>query len=151
MDNGLLLGTHSGSFCGFSKFYEMSTAKWNQIILWHVKIIPLFPSFWLQTRIFFLSSLWQPILLKLFTFSQKKNLKEMVICYQNCSDLLWENCSSDREKRLKFEAEGWELANILITLEQFIQKGKKVRTVFETGCFFTCSWRFLRSNTLKQL
>ena len=37
------------------------------------------------------------------------------------------NCSSDREKLLKFEAEGPEFAKILRTLEQFIQtvKGHK--------------------------
>ena len=31
------------------------------------------------------------------------------------------NCSSDREKLLKFEAEGWEFAKFLRSLEQFIQ------------------------------
>ena len=31
------------------------------------------------------------------------------------------NCSSDREKKLKFEAEGREIANILRSLEQFVQ------------------------------
>ena len=30
------------------------------------------------------------------------------------------NCSSDREKRLKFEAKGQEFAKILRSLEQFI-------------------------------
>ena len=30
------------------------------------------------------------------------------------------NCSSDREKPLKFKAEGRELANFLRSLEQFI-------------------------------
>ena len=37
------------------------------------------------------------------------------------------NCSSDREKLLKFEAEGREFAKILRSLEQFIQvvKGQK--------------------------
>ena len=31
----------------------------------------------------------------------------LVFCYQNCSDLVWEkNCSSDREKLLKFKAKG---------------------------------------------
>ena len=46
---------------------------------------------------------------------------EMVFCYQNCSDLLCEkNCSKDREKLLKFEAEGREFANFLRSLEQFI-------------------------------
>ena len=55
--------------------------------------------------------------------------KEMVFCYQNCSDLLWEkNCSSDRENFLKFEAEGREFAKILRSLEQFIQtvKGQNI-------------------------
>ena len=33
-------------------------------------------------------------------------------------------CSSDREKLLKFEAEGQEFANILRSLEQFIQTVK---------------------------
>ena len=49
----------------------------------------------------------------------------MVFCYQNCSDLLWEKkCYSDREKLLKFEAEGREFAKILRSLEQFIQTVK---------------------------
>ena len=34
------------------------------------------------------------------------------------------NCSSDREKLLKFEAEGREFAYILRSLEQFIQTVK---------------------------
>ena len=33
-------------------------------------------------------------------------------------------CSSDQEKLLKFEAEGWEFAKILRSLEQFIQTGQ---------------------------
>ena len=40
----------------------------------------------------------------------------MVFCYQNCS--------SDREKLLKFEAEGREFAKCLRSLEQFIQTVK---------------------------
>ena len=52
-------------------------------------------------------------------------ITKMVSCYQNCSDLLWKkNCSSDREKLLKFEAEGWELVKFLRSLEQFIQTVK---------------------------
>ena len=35
-----------------------------------------------------------------------------------------ENCSSDWEKNLKFEAEGWEFAKFLRSLEQFIQTVK---------------------------
>ena len=34
------------------------------------------------------------------------------------------NCSSDRELFLKFEAEGWEFATFLRSLEQFIQSVK---------------------------
>ena len=34
------------------------------------------------------------------------------------------NCSSEREKLLKFEAEGWEFAKVLRSLEQFIQTVK---------------------------
>ena len=50
---------------------------------------------------------------------------QMVFCYQNCSDLLWEkNNSSDWEKLLKFEAEGWEFAKILRSLEQFFRTMK---------------------------
>ena len=53
---------------------------------------------------------------------EKKWAGQLVFCYQNCSDLLWEkkNCSSDREKLLKFEAD----AKFLRSQEQFIQTVK---------------------------
>ena len=38
------------------------------------------------------------------------------------------NCSSDREKLLKFEAEGREFAKSLRTLEQFVQTVKVQNT-----------------------
>ena len=58
-------------------------------------------------------------------FAGFRKTRELVFCYQNCSDLLWEkNCSSDREKLLKFEAEGREFAKFLRSLEQFIQTVK---------------------------
>ena len=41
---------------------------------------------------------------------------KMVFCCQNCS--------SDREKVLKFEAEGREFAKLLRPLEQFVQTVK---------------------------
>ena len=60
-----------------------------------------------------------------FNFAKESYFSEMVFCYQNCSDLLWEkNCSSDREKLLKFEAEGREFSKFLRSLEQFIQTVK---------------------------
>ena len=45
---------------------------------------------------------------------------------------------------------GREFAKFLISLEQFIQTVKGQNN-FETECFLTYSWRFLRSNTSKQL
>ena len=59
-------------------------------------------------------------------------------------------CSSDREKLLKFEAEGQEFTNFLISLEQFIQTSE-VRTNWKQNVFLTCSWKFLISNKLEQL
>ena len=61
------------------------------------------------------------------------------------------NCSSDREKLLKFEAEGREFANILRSLEQFIQAVKGQNKFWQQNAFLTCSWRFLRSNKFEQL
>ena len=46
----------------------------------------------------------------------------MAFCYQHCSDLL---CSSDREKILKFEAEGREFAKILRSPDQFIETSER--------------------------
>ena len=61
------------------------------------------------------------------------------------------NCSSDQEKLLKFEAEGRvNISNFLRSLEQFIQTVKGQMN-FWNRMFLTCSWRFLRSNTLEQL
>ena len=60
------------------------------------------------------------------SFPDKLNQTPMVFCYQNCSDLctVTKNCSSDREKLLKFEAEGREFAKFFRSLEQFIQTVK---------------------------
>ena len=61
------------------------------------------------------------------------------------------NCSSDREKLLKFEAEGREFAKILRSLEQFIQTVKGHNNFWQQNDFLTCSWRFPISNKLEQL
>ena len=58
------------------------------------------------------------------------------------------NCSSDREKLLKFEAEGQEFAKFLRSLEQFIQTVKGQNNFWQQNAFLT-SWRFLRSNKLE--
>ena len=70
----------------------------------------------------------------LTSFSQKfmicpifvrSSFKSMVFCYQNCSDLLREKeCSSEREKLLKFKAESREFSKFLRSLERFIQTVK---------------------------
>ena len=41
------------------------------------------------------------------------------------------NCSSDREKVLKFEAEDWEFSKILRLLEQSIRKGNGQYNAFK--------------------
>jgi hypothetical protein len=61
------------------------------------------------------------------------------------------NCSSDREKLLKFETQGREFAKILTTLEQFSQTVKGQNNFWQQNAFLTCSWRFLISNKLEQL
>ena len=43
------------------------------------------------------------------------------------------NCSSDREKLLKFEAEGRQFAKFLRSLEQFIQTVQGQNTVEKLG------------------
>ena len=53
----------------------------------------------------------------------------MVFCYQNCSDLLWEKIVL--VKLLKFKAEGREFARILRSLEQFIKTVQGSRMLFK--------------------
>ena len=61
------------------------------------------------------------------------------------------NFSSDREKLLKFEAEGREFSKFLRSLEQFIQTVKGPNILGNRMLFFSCSWRFLRLDKLEQL
>ena len=65
--------------------------------------------------------------------------------------VLRKNCSSDREKLLKFEAEGREFEIFLRSLEQFIQTMKCQNNFWQQNAFLTCSERFLISNKLEQL
>ena len=58
------------------------------------------------------------------------------------------NCSSDREKNLKFEAEGREFTKIFRSLEQFVQT---VKVFGNRMVFLTCSWSSLRYSKLEQL
>ena len=61
------------------------------------------------------------------------------------------NCSSDREKLLKFEANGREFSKFLRSLEQYIQTVKGQNNFWQQNAFFTYSWRFLISNKFEQL
>jgi hypothetical protein len=56
------------------------------------------------------------------------------ICFQNCFDNVWEKkYSTDREKLLKFKAEGREFSKILRSLQQFIQRSE---FFFKQNAFF---------------
>ena len=61
------------------------------------------------------------------------------------------NCSSDREKLLKFEAEGRDFVKKLRSIEQSIQTVKGQNNFWQQNAFLTCSWRFLTSNELEQV
>ena len=61
------------------------------------------------------------------------------------------NCSRDREKPLKFEAESREFSKCLRSLEQFIQTVKGQNNFWYQNAFLTCSWRFLISDKLEYL
>ena len=58
-------------------------------------------------------------------------------------------CSSEREKLVKFEAEGREFAIIFGSLGQFLQTVKRQNNFWQQNDFLTCSWS--RSNKLEQL
>ena len=58
------------------------------------------------------------------TEERKKKFGNGILLPKLFSPTVRKNCSSDREKLLKFEAEGREFAKILRSLEQFIQTVK---------------------------
>ena len=58
--------------------------------------------------------------------------RELVFCYQNCSDLLWEKI-------------------VLVIEKTFEWKVRTQNNFWQQNVFLTCSWRFLRSNKLEQL
>ena len=60
------------------------------------------------------------------------------------------NYSIDREKLLKYEADGREFAKILRSLEQFVLTVEGQNNFLEQNAFSTRSRRFLKSNKLKQ-
>ena len=62
------------------------------------------------------------------------------------------NCSSDREKLLKFMAEGREFPKIFeITWKIYSKSERSEQFLVLQNAFITCSWMFLISNELEQL
>ena len=61
----------------------------------------------------------------------------MVFCYQNCSDsTVRKNCSSDREKLLKFKAEGREFAKNFEITRTIYSNSERSEQFLVTECFF---------------
>ena len=79
--------------------------------------------------------------------NQRKNIG--ILFSKNFWSTVRNNCSIDREKLFKLEAEGREFVKILRSIEQFNQTGKD--QFLKQNAFLTCSWSFLRSNILQQL
>ena len=91
-----------------------------------------------------------------------KNNKNVLLWWKRINGILlpkffWpnvrKNCSSDREKNLKFEAEGREFANFFRSLGQFIQtvKGQNKCWFVKQNYFLAYSCRFLKYIKLEKL
>ena len=61
------------------------------------------------------------------------------------------NCSIDREKLLKLEAEGREFAKNFEITRTIYSNSEMSKQFLSQNAFLTCSWRFLISNRLEQL
>ena len=60
----------------------------------------------------------------------------MVFCYQNCSDLLWENIVLVIvKKNLKFEAEGGEFAKKFEITRTIYSNSERAEQFLVTECF----------------
>ena len=96
-------------------------------------ILSFFWLFWIYSLyliiyiLFYSISFFVTFLLNLFEFEEGiifKFLKNGILLPKLFWPTVNKNCSSDREKLLKFEAEGREFAKFLRSLEQFIQTVK---------------------------
>ena len=61
------------------------------------------------------------------------------------------NCSTDREKLLKFEAEGREFFKIFEITRTIYSNSERSKQFLVTECCLTCSGRFFMSDELEQL
>ena len=60
-------------------------------------------------------------------------------------------CSNDRDKLFKLDAGGQELENFFEIIRTIFSNSERSVQFLNKNAFLTCSWRFLRSNTLQQL
>ena len=101
----------------------------NRSLRWLRECIRIWVDNMRKCRLF---TLWNGIMFSSYVLTQKKPPWKLHLDWLSIGILLpklfWptvrKNCSSDREKLLKFEAEGREFANFLRSLEQFIQTVK---------------------------
>ena len=61
------------------------------------------------------------------------------------------NSGKEYESRRALERSLYECGLFEITCLRIIYSNSEFSTIFEQNVFLTCSWRFLRSNTLEQL
>ena len=89
------------------------------------------------------------LLIKLFdvTFIKIRALWNGILSLKLFWPTVRKNCSSEREKLLKFKAEG-KIFEITATIYLNSERSEQVLV---TECFLTCSWRFLIANRLEQL
>ena len=75
--------------------------------------------------------------------------KIMVFCFQNCSGLQWENVAQVIEKNFWNSRMQAKFAECFRWLEQFF-RAMKSQNNFWNRMLLSCSWRFLKCNTLEQ-
>ena len=126
------------------------TAGWNWVWELHKKLITGKKCF--VKKVFFMEqcqykNLWASFL----SFPWNLQIAEMVFCYQNCSDPLWEKNILVIKKNFwnsKLKAENlqnvWDHKNNLFEQWSFI-------TIFETECFFNLFLEVSHSNSFSKL
>ena len=80
----------------------------------------------------------------------KRSLKTLVFCYQNCSDLLWQKIVLEIEKNFWNSRLKPRICKIFEITRTIYSNSERSEQCLETECFLTCSWRFLISNKLEQ-
>ena len=87
------------------------------------------------------------VILSLFLFFIIRAKRVLVFCFQNCSNLLWENIVQVIKKN--FGTEGQEFANFWKSSDQN-SNSERLVPFLKQNTLLTCFWLFLRSYTLEQ-